>query len=91
MNEPDDIPVATIQRNNCESLVIEWRKHKAGARFLDVRIYERPRDGTLRPTGRGITIRPGHVEQFLDALIDAETVGRDSGILDPAEKNESAR
>ena len=56
----------SIPKNSREEIQVAAREYK-GARYLDLRIHYEDKSGEIRPTVKGITLRP----DLADALIDA--------------------
>lgn len=42
-----------------------------GATYVDIRVWYRDREGELRPTSKGVSLRPDAVAAVIEALQDA--------------------
>jgi len=72
MTTPSDhLVIAQIPKNSREVIVVR-RTTFHGNAFVDLRIFVDVGDGTLRPSQKGVAIRPDLVDQVVAALLAAE-------------------
>lgn len=71
--------VTTTRRNARDHLRLAWDAFE-GHSFLDIRIFYED-GGDLKPSRKGVTIRPERLAEFRQALEQAEHVGRELGLL----------
>lgn len=82
--QADRVLVTLPRKGGAEELRVAVRAFN-GARFADVRLHFRDRDGSMRPSGKGATIRTHEVAAVLTALELAleELEGRKTVESDP--------
>ena len=56
-----------IEKNSRESIVVSETEYK-GSKYVDVRIFYKDLAGNLKPTRKGVSIRPEKVSDLLAAL-----------------------
>ena len=56
-----------IEKNSRESFVVSETEYK-GSKYVDVRVFYKDTDGSLKPTRKGVSIRPDKVSELLAAL-----------------------
>ena len=56
-----------IEKNSRESIVVSETEYK-GSTYVDVRIFYKDTNGSLKPTRKGVSIRPEKVSELLAAL-----------------------
>ena len=56
-----------IEKNSRESIVVSETEYK-GSKDVDVRIFYKDTNGSLKPTRKGVSIRPEKVSELLAAL-----------------------
>ena len=55
-----------IEKNSRESIVVSETEYK-GSKYVDVRIFYKDTNGSLKPTRKGVSIRPEKVSELLAA------------------------
>ena len=58
---------AVIEKNSRESIVVSETEYK-GSKYVDVRVFYKDADGSLKPTRKGVSLRPEKVAELRDAL-----------------------
>ena len=56
-----------IEKNSRESIVVSETEYK-GNKYVDVRVFYKDTDGSLKPTRMGGSLRPEKVAELRDAL-----------------------
>ena len=56
-----------IEKNSRESFVVSETEYK-GNKQVDVRVFYKDIDGSLKPTRKGVSLRPEKVAEVRDAL-----------------------
>ena len=56
-----------IEKNSRESIVISETEYK-GNKYVDVRVFYKDTDGSLKPTRKGVSLRPEKVAELVAAL-----------------------
>jgi len=56
-----------IEKNSRESIVVSETEYK-GNKYVDVRVFYKDADGSLKPTRKGVSLRPEKVAELRDAL-----------------------
>ena len=56
-----------IEKNSRESFVVSETEYK-GNKYVDVRVFYKDTDGTLKPTRKGVSLRPEKVAELVAAL-----------------------
>ena len=56
-----------IEKNSRESFVVSETEYK-GNKYVDVRVFYKDADGSLKPTRKGVSLRPEKVAELRDAL-----------------------
>jgi hypothetical protein len=58
---------SVIEKNSRESIVVNETEYK-GNKYVDVRVFYKDTDGSLKPTRKGVIIRPEQVGELVAAL-----------------------
>ena len=56
-----------IEKKSRESFVVSETEYK-GNKYVDVRVFYKDADGSLKPTRKGVSLRPEKVVELRDAL-----------------------
>ena len=56
-----------IEKNSRESIVVSETEYK-GNKYVDVRVFYKDTDGSLKPTRKGVSLRPEKVAELVAAL-----------------------
>ena len=56
-----------IEKNSRESVVVSETEYK-GNKYVDVRVFYKDTDGSLKPTRKGVSVRPEKVAELVAAL-----------------------
>ena len=56
-----------IEKNSRESIVVSQTEYK-GNKYVDVRVFYKDTDGSLKPTRKGVSVRPEKVAELVAAL-----------------------
>ena len=56
-----------IKKNSRESIVVSETEYK-GSKYVDVRVFYKDTDGSLKPTRKGVSLRPEKVAELRNAL-----------------------
>ena len=56
-----------IEKNSRESIVVSEIEYK-GSKYVDVRVFYKDTDGSLKPTRKGVSLRPEKVAELVAAL-----------------------
>ena len=56
-----------IEKNSRESIVVSETEYK-GNKYVDVRVFYMDTDGSLKPTRKGVSVRPEKVAELVAAL-----------------------
>ena len=56
-----------IEKNSRESVVVSETEYK-GNKYVDVRVFYKDTDGSLKPTRKGVSLRPEKVAELREAL-----------------------
>ena len=56
-----------IEKNSRESFVVSETEYK-GNKYVDVRVFYKDIDGSLKPTRKGVSLRPEKVAELVAAL-----------------------
>ena len=70
-----------IEKNSRESIVVSETEYK-GNKYVDVRVFYKDTDGSLKPTRKGVSVRPekvGELVAALSALVDDSDVDDSDG------------
>ena len=59
-----------IEKNSRESIVVSEIEYK-GNKYIDVRVFYKDTDGNLKPTRKGVSLRPEKVAELVTALAAA--------------------
>ena len=59
-----------IEKNSRESIVVSEIEYK-GNKYVDVRVFYKDTDGNLKPTRKGVSLRPEKVAELVTALAAA--------------------
>ena len=57
-----------IAKNSRESIVVSETEYK-GNKYVDIRVFYKDTDGTLKPTRKGVSIRRDQLDELVSALI----------------------
>ena len=57
-----------IEKNSRESFVVSETEYK-GNKYVDVRVFYKDTDGTLKPTRKGVSIRRDQLDELVSALV----------------------
>ena len=57
-----------IEKNSRESFVVSETEYK-GNKYVDIRVFYKDTDGTLKPTRKGVSIRRDQLDELVSALI----------------------
>jgi hypothetical protein len=74
------IHIGEIKKNAKEVVRLSLRSYK-GSAFLDVRIWYMDSDGDLKPSSKGVTLRPSLIPELSAVLRSAEEQARARGLL----------
>jgi len=67
MNKENNVARTVIEKNSRESIVVSETEYK-GNKYVDVRVFYKDIDGSLKPTRKGVSLRPEKVAELRDAL-----------------------
>ena len=67
MNKENIMERTVIEKNSRESVVVSETEYK-GNKYVDVRVFYKDTDGSLKPTRKGVSIRPEKVAELVTAL-----------------------
>ena len=56
-----------IEKNSRERIVVSETEYK-GNKYVDVRVFYKDTDGSLKPTRKGVSLRPEKVAELVAAL-----------------------
>ena len=70
-----------IEKNSRESIVVSEIEYK-GNKYIDVRIFYKDTDGNLKPTRKGVSLRPEKVAELVTALAAAAVDGSIEAVVD---------
>ena len=59
-----------IEKNSRESIVVSEIEYK-GNKYVDVRVFYKDTDGSLKPTRKGVSLRPEKIAELVTALAAA--------------------
>ena len=59
-----------IEKNSRESIVVSEIEYK-GSKYVDVRVFYKDTDGSLKPTRKGVSLRPEKIAELVTALAAA--------------------
>jgi hypothetical protein len=71
-------------RNRRQSIVLTLKSYE-GHEFLDCRLFDTNAEGQSVPTGKGVTVGIGRIEEFAAAVNKAVDRARDLGLLGSVE------
>ena len=57
-----------IEKNSRESIVVSETEYK-GNKYVDVRVFYKDTDSTLKPTRKGVSFRHDQLDELVSALI----------------------
>ena len=69
-----------IEKNSRESIVVSEIEYK-GNKYVDVRVFYKDTDGNLKPTRKGVSLRPEKVAELVTALA-AAVDGSNEAVVD---------
>ena len=67
MNKENNMDRTVIEKNSRESIVVSETEYK-GNKYVDVRVFYKDTDGSLKPTRKGVSVRPEKVAELVAAL-----------------------
>jgi|TARA_R110000824_G_scaffold67055_3_gene173709 hypothetical protein len=67
MNKENIMERTVIEKNSRESVVVSETEYK-GNKYVDVRVFYKDTDGSLKPTRKGVSVRPEKVAELVAAL-----------------------
>ena len=67
MNKENNMARTVIEKNSRESIVVSETEYK-GNKYVDVRVFYKDTDGSLKPTRKGVSVRPEKVAELVAAL-----------------------
>jgi len=67
MNKENNVARTVIEKNSRESIVVSETEYK-GNKYVDVRVFYKDTDGSLKPTRKGVSLRPEKVAELVAAL-----------------------
>jgi hypothetical protein len=67
MNKENNVARTVIEKNSRESIVVSETEYK-GNKYVDVRVFYKDTDGSLKPTRKGVSFRPEQVGELVAAL-----------------------
>ena len=67
MNKENNVARTVIEKNSRESIVVSETEYK-GNKYVDVRVFYKDTDGSLKPTRKGVSVRPEKVAELVAAL-----------------------
>ena len=73
-----------IEKNSRESIVVSEIEYK-GNKYIDVRVFYKDTDGNLKPTRKGVSLRPEKVAELVAALAAAVDGSIEAGVDDSVE------
>lgn len=59
--------IGTIEKNSEEEIRIGWNSYN-GTEYLDLRIFYRAEGDEMKPTKRGVTVRPEQAPELLELI-----------------------
>jgi hypothetical protein len=75
--------IASFAKNKFEEVRVQIKEFK-GYDLLDLRVYTAPKESEEKiPTGKGLSINVSHFEELKNAMLAAEKVLRENGLLPP--------
>lgn len=63
--------IKDIDKGNGEVIRVEISEFK-GQQYLNIRTWYTDKEGNLKPTQKGVTVRPEHFKELMEALRQAE-------------------
>ena len=57
-----------IEKNSRESFVVSETEYK-GNKYVDIRVFYKETDSTLKPTRKGVSIRRDQLDELVSALV----------------------
>lgn len=73
--------IASFAKNKFEEVRVQIKEFK-GYDLLDLRVYTAPKESDEKiPTGKGLSLNVSHFIELKNALLDAEKVLRENGLL----------
>ena len=75
-----------LEKNSRESLVINQTEFK-GVKLVDVRVFYKDENGDLKPTKKGVSVRPEQLDALIKALSTVSAAAREQELV---EENETA-
>ena len=67
MNKENNVARTVIEKNSRESIVVSETEYK-GNKYVDGRVFYKDTDSSLKPTRKGVSLRPEKVVELRDAL-----------------------
>ena len=68
MNKENNVARTVIEKNSRESIVVSETEYK-GNKYVDVRVFYKDIDSTLKPTRKGVSFRHDQLDELVSALI----------------------
>lgn len=68
MNKENNVARTVIEKNSRESIVVSETEYK-GNKYVDVRVFYKDTDSTLKPTRKGVSFRHDQLDELVSALI----------------------
>jgi len=75
-----------LEKNSRESLVINQSEFK-GVKLVDIRVFYKDEAGDLKPTKKGVSVRPEQLDALIKALSTVSATAREQELV---EENETA-
>ena len=75
-----------LEKNSRESLVINQSEFKGG-KLVDIRVIYKDEAGDLKPTKKGVSVRPEQLDALIKALSTVSATAREQELV---EENETA-
>jgi hypothetical protein len=63
-------PILTFEKNGRESVVVGLTEYR-GQQYADIRVWFTDQTGELKPSQKGVSIKPEHLPDVIHALTDA--------------------
>jgi hypothetical protein len=63
--------IGSIGKNGKERVEVAFKEYK-GREFLDIRIYYLDENDEMRPTGKGVTLKPDQISDLISLLSEAQ-------------------
>ena len=73
-----------LEKNSRESLVINQSEFK-GVKLVDVRVFYKDEAGDLKPTKKGVSVRPEQLDALIKALSTVSATAREQELVEETE------